>query len=286
MGSIKIITDNAAQFSKPGCFDNLEISLINHHINLANDGHDDLQKMKIVNLPAWVTKNGPPSFLPPNTGEISELITSAYHSCNDLFIITVSRFLHPGFNEIETICAGLRGKTNIHLIDSESIGIGEGQIVQLAAEMVKKQLPATAIDEALRKTVPHVYMLLCTPNFSYLNKSGFIDAGQSVVGEMLSMLPIFSLEDGKLNPVEKVKNVHSLIDFFIEFIDEFDDLQSVAFLQPAPPACIESNLVRQKIEEAFPKATYSEHMVNPFMAALFGPRCMGIVVTEKTQLSY
>ena len=167
MGSIKIITDNAAQFSKPGCFENLELMQINHPINLGNNVSSDLLKLKVSNLPNWVKKDGPPSFSPPNTNEISEIITSAYQSSNDLFIITLSKFLHPGFYEIERICAGLRGKTTIHLIDSESIGIGEGQIVQFAADMVKKKLPPVTIDELLRKTVPHVYMLLCTPNFSY-----------------------------------------------------------------------------------------------------------------------
>ena len=40
---------------------------------------------------------------------------------------------------------------------------------------------------------------------------------------MLGFLPIFTLEDGKLNPVEKVKNIRSGFDYFIDILYKIKD---------------------------------------------------------------
>ena len=214
------------------------------------------------------------------TDYISNQILSLYQSYDDIFIALVSKNLHPLYDLFEEIIKKIHGKAEIHLLDTQSIAIGEGQIVQIAAELIEKNIGGSVIEERLREAIPHVYTLLCTPNFSYLNKSGFIDLGQAVSGEVLGFLPIFTLEDGKLNPVEKVKNIRSAFDYFIEFIEEFEEIGNISFIQPASPAHNESKLIRQHVEEFFPKTQYSEHTINPFLASLIGPQGMGIVITE------
>ncbi len=282
MKSSCIITDNAAQFSRSATNDNTAIHLINHRVDLGKRSSIEIQKIKIADLPKWVSPTTPPTFAQPDKEEITALLLSLYQTHDDIFLILLSRALHPAYDLIESIVNGLHGKATFHLIDSQTIGLGEGQLVQLAADLIRKGVPAAVIEEKIRKIIPHIYTLFCTPNLSYLNKSGFIDIGQSTAGEMMSLSPIFSLEDGKLNPLDKVKNIRNVIDYFLEFLDEFDDLESVYFIQPSPPAYIESKLIRQKVEETFPHTVYSEHTINPFLASLIGPRGYGIVISEKT----
>ncbi len=97
---------------------------------------------------------------------------------------------------------------------------------------------------------------------------------------MLSFLPIFTLEEGRLIPVEKVKSIRNVVDYFIEFIDEFDNLQNISIIQPAPLSHNESRLIRQHVDEFYPEADYSEHTINPYLASLIGPQGMGIVIKE------
>ena len=66
---------------------------------------------------------------------------------------------------------------------------------------------------------------------TYLYQSGFIGDAQALVGEMLGLLPIYTLEEGRLTPVEKARNYRQLIDFMQEFIDEFSDLYHIALIQ-------------------------------------------------------
>jgi len=280
MGHSCILTDNAAQFTRPNFTGYKNIVFLDEQIELQENVLLDLCKVRVSEFPSHVNGSNPIHLRPPSATHLSDELLSIYQMYDDIFIILVSKELHPTFSLAEEIVMKLHGKADFHLIDTQSIALGEGQIIQLAAELIAKNISGAIIEECLREAIPHTYTLLCTPNFSYLHKSGFIDLGQAVSGEILSFLPIFTLEGGKLIPVEKVKNIHNVTDYFIEFIDEFDDLKNVSFIQPSPTVHNESKLVKQHIEEFFPDTHYSEHTINPYLASLIGPQGIGIVVTE------
>lgn len=283
MGRSCILTDNAAQFTRPNFPGCKNVRFLDEDIELRQKELSNLRNLRVVDFPKHVNKANPMRLALLSTDYITNQILSMYQTYDDIFIALVSRNLHPTYDLFENVTKKIHGKAEIHLLDTQSIAIGEGQIIQIAAELIENNLNGTAIEERLREAIPHVYSLLCTPNFSYLNKSGFIDPGQAVSGEALGFLPIFTLEDGKLNPVEKVKNIRSVFDYFIEFIDEFEEISNISFIQPSSPGHNESKLIRQHIEEFFPQTQYSEHTINPFLASLIGPQGMGIVITESIE---
>jgi fatty acid-binding protein DegV len=97
---------------------------------------------------------------------------------------------------------------------------------------------------------------------------------------MLGLLPIFSLEDGRLTPLEKARNTRHLIDFWQEFLDEFSDLIHIAFIQSIPPLTHEVRTLREHATTIYPKTPFSEHPINLPLATLFGPRCSGVFTIE------
>lgn len=280
MGNTCILTDNAAQFTRPifpGC---KNIKFLNSKIELQKNFIFEIKDVRVIDFPRHIDKANPIRLIPPSPEVIADQIASLTQVYDDIFITLVSRELYPIYDMVETIVKKTHGKADIHLLDSQSVAIGEGQIIQMAAEMCEQGVRPNIIEERLRETIPHIYTLLCAPNFSYLQKSGFIDLGQAVSGEYLSFLPIFTLEDGHLNPVDKVKNIRSVIDYFIEFIDEFTNIDNISFIHPSPAGHKEAKLIRQHIDEFYPNSSYSEHTINPFLASLIGPQGLGIVITE------
>jgi hypothetical protein len=70
------------------------------------------------------------------------------------------------------------------------------------------------------------------------------------------------------------------LDFFQEFLGEFDDLQQIAFLQGAAPFNHESHLLREHAQIHFARTPFTEHTINLPTAMLFGPRTLGLVILE------
>jgi fatty acid-binding protein DegV len=108
-----------------------------------------------------------------------------------------------------------------------------------------------------------------------------VDIAQAVAIEVLSLFPIFSIEEGHMTPIEKTRNYRQTIDFFREFMDEFDNLQHIAFIQPAAPSHADNRLMREHVMENFSDTPFTEHTVNLAVSALFGPRSMGLIIIEK-----
>ncbi len=124
-------------------------------------------------------------------------------------------------------------------------------------------------------------MLLCIPELTYLAQSGYIDHSQALVGEMLGMLPIFAIEDGRLKPMEKVRTRRHLFESFQEFINEFEAPAYIALVGGANQKNNRARSVRHYVRETFPETPFSEHAIAAQQAALFGPLSTGLVILEK-----
>lgn len=280
MSSYCIITDSSVQFAQPNFSGSHEIRIINHQIEINGKIYTRQNELKIGNFPRQISADFQPRIVPLTNETITNTLASLLPLYDDLFIILLSKELNPLYDQVAGISSKLHGRAQIHCIDSQNISIGLGMIVQTASEMLSNGISPDAVEQYLRKLVPHVYMLICTSNLSYLYLNGSIDYAQSVVGEMISLLSIFTIEDGKLNPLEKVKNVKGALDYFIEFFDEFDDVKNLAVLQPASPSISELRMLHQHIEEVGSNANYSEYPINPFLASLIGPRSFGLGLME------
>lgn len=253
---------------------------MDHKFSYSVDGLTDWSDPKVIDFPRFTSKNFTPAIAAPSLESIQNCLVENLSAYDDIFFITISKELSPFFSLVEKVAKTLHGHANLHLIDSMNTSLGLGLIAQYAAELIKKGLSGAEVEKSLRLVIPHVYTLLCTPNLSYLYSAGYLDKGQALIGEMLSLSPLFLIEEGVLNPLQKVKNYHNAVDYFMEFVDEFERLKHVAVIQPVRPTIAETRILHQHIDEFFPDATFSEHPINQYLASLIGPRGFGLVVME------
>jgi DegV family protein with EDD domain len=164
--------------------------------------------------------------------------------------------------------------------------VGLGLLVQSAADLIARGASMAETERRVRSMIPHIYSVLCTPAMSYLHYSGFLDRAQASVGELLGIYPIFAVEEGQLTPLEKVRNHRQVLDFFQEFLEEFDQLQHIAFIQSAVSNnSQDGRILRDHAQDHFAKTPFSEHTVNLSVATMFGPNSTGVFVAEPTSKS-
>jgi len=70
------------------------------------------------------------------------------------------------------------------------------------------------------------------------------------------------------------------MDFFQEFLGEFDELQHIALLQGASNFNHETHLLREQSQLHFPRTPFSEHTINLPVASLLGPRTLGLILLD------
>ncbi len=280
MNSVCILTDNTAQFTKPTFPGRNLVVTAPLQLKINNQVVADPKEIKINALPASAGGAFIPQMSSPTADDFRKLFLSLAQEYNEVVAILLSSQLNPTCENALEAADSVRGRVSVQVIDSQTTSVGLGVLVQSAAEAASRGAPSTEIERLLRGLIPHIYSVLCIPGMTYLYYSGFVGEAQATVGEMLGILPIYTLEDGHLTPVEKARNYRQLTDYLQEFIDEFSDLYHIALIQSVPTTVHDARIFREHANLMFPKTPFSEHQINPALALMFGPRALAVFAME------
>jgi DegV family protein with EDD domain len=284
MPNIAIITDSTAQFANPIFHGNDLIQVIPSSI-LFNDRNytdrDEEKIPKVNNFPLIPFNKSDPQLVMPGVTELAKLFVQLLKTYNELIVLSSSTYITNIYqNSVEAVEL-IKGKSAIRVIDSQTVSVGLGHIVQIAAEKIAAGASSTDAEREIRQLIPHIYTLFCSPGLRYLSNIGLINYSQAVIGEILSMHPIYSLEDGIPKPLCKTKNFRNTQEYFQEFIEEYDSLKIIALIKGVGINGFDNRTMKQYVQEIHPHTPFSEHRLNPNLAALFGPKTLGLIVIEK-----
>jgi DegV family protein with EDD domain len=217
----------------------------------------------------------------PSVEGFRQTFVSLGNRYHDIITILPSSSLNPGVGNARLAASSLKTPLNIQVLDSQSIAVGLGLLVQAAADSVQRGLPAQDICNLLRGMLRNIFAIFCLPDLSTLYQSGQIDQAQAIIGEMLGIIPIFVLENGKLIHVQKIRSPRHLVDILFEFVMEFDHLKFLALLQGSPFFDQECRNLRERINQNLRTPHLSEYTITPSLASLLGPRSIGIISMQK-----
>jgi DegV family protein with EDD domain len=280
MSQVCILTDSTAQFPAHLFPGSDLINVIPYHVQMDGVNHEPEKDIKLIHLPASVYGNTGIHVRPPSIEEFSQMYKSLGYRYREIVVILISAQLSPAMENAVAAIEVAKCPAAIHLVDSQTTTVGLGLLVQSAASAAQQGLSGARISRLVRGLAPHVYTVFCLNNLSYLSRAGFIDPAQAVASEMLEIVPFVILENGRLNPTQKVRGSRHLVDLLCEFVMEFNDVKHVALIQGMPPFDQEARLLRERLGGLYRSNSFSEHTLGIPLAALLGPHSLGLVVME------
>ena len=271
MPNVCILTDSTAQFTQ------------NHF-----PGHERVHiiPIEIYNYayPASQTNPGgivlKRQLIPPSPLEFIQFYSRLSRDYDSILVLTLSSFLNSTMKQAQVAVEQSNTGASVETIDTQTTAIGLGMLVQLAAGAASVGASLREIIQQLRASIPRIYMLFCIPDLTYLASAGLMENSQALVAEMMGMIPIFAFEEGRLVPMEKVRTPRHLFEAFQDYLGEFETPSMVALMHNSGRGSLRTGPFRQFVKDTFPKALFSEHLVQPALAALFGPRSTGLFVME------
>lgn len=271
MSNVCVLTDSTVQFTHPNFPGRERVYIIPF----------DIQKNSPQGQNSQPGRAPGQRLISPSIKEFSRLFAQLSREYDTIFVLTLSSFLNPATQTAIDASKQNGNPATINVIDSQTTGVGLGLLVQSAAAAAIAGASPQEIEQRMRASIHHIYMLFCIPELTYLANSGYMDYSQALVAEMMGMLPIFSIEEGRLTPMEKVRTQRHLFESFMEFLDEFDSPAHIGLMRGTGHNSSRTRAVRQYIQEAFPETPFSEHSIAPPLAALFGPQSTALVIMEK-----
>ena len=91
----------------------------------------------------------------------------------------------------------------IHVIDTETLSMGQGLIVIAAAQAVAAGKSAQEIVHLTEALVRKTYVLFTVETLEYLRRGGRIGGATALLGSALKIQPVLHIQDGRVEPLEK-----------------------------------------------------------------------------------
>ncbi len=273
MPNVCILTDSTAQFTQPRFPGYDRVHVIPFDLQRVECREGRSLPVDLLNRERLVA---------PSPQEFIRFFARLGRDYDSILVLTLSSLFSPTMGHALAASEQYHNGAVVEVMDSLTTALGLGMLVQIAAQAISEGASLKEIDRQLRASIPRVYLLLCIPELTYLAQSGHMEYAQALVGEMMGILPIFTFEDGRLVPMEKVRTPRHLFEAFQDFLGEFEAPAQIALINCSGRGSLRSGPLCQFVQDTFPGTLFSEHRIQPHLAAMFGPRSIGLVVLEST----
>jgi DegV family protein with EDD domain len=278
---IKIVTDSSAQFSDPSLLARYDISVVPLRIrwrgNLYREGVD----LDPADFLAELSQhNALPELLPPSVETFQAVYARLARQTDRILSIHLSHAMHPTAQAAQAAAQSLLGRCDINVVDSKSIGLGLALVVEAAARLAETCDSLDEIVRALRKQVMRLYAIFAVERLAYIQRYNLLSRSQKLLGEMLGIRPILTIEEGELLAMEKVRTPAQAVDKFVEFMLEFSQVDRLLILQGAPQLTEQSAMLIERLNLEFAERDYPLSVYQPSLACYLGPKASGIMLYE------
>lgn len=221
-----------------------------------------------------------PTTSSPTILEIREAYERVSRKADTIISIHISRKLSDTFRKAQLAAKRMLGRCHTHVIDSEVTSVGLGILVKHAAKMAQREEEPEEIIRTLRGMIDHIYVVFFVESLDYLEQGGRIGKAQALLGTMLNIKPMLILEEGEIEPLEKVRTRVRAIDKLAEFVAEFGHIESLTIMHNQSPEEELKHLMDRLEAVRRGKIKVSIARYGPILAAHIGPDAVGIVVYE------
>jgi DegV family protein with EDD domain len=227
------------------------------------------------------TSTQPPSTAQPSPSAFVEAYQQLLSAgASDIISLHLSSKLSGTCNSA-SIAADQVDAKRIKVLDTRSVTLGLGLLALQAAEDARNDLPLDTVVERAAAAAKNVELYATIPTLTYLARGGRIGQLQSILGNVLKIVPIITLQDGEVAEYSKVRTFPRAVDQMVAIVlsrISGNTKARVAILHSVAPELAES--VSKRIEQAARPAMLIRSCVGPTVGTHAGPGAVGVALLQ------
>lgn len=283
MGKVRIITDSNASLA-PEVVEKYNIEVIPHVLRVGRDRHEESADFsverffQILRESQTAGRSVLPELEAPNINRVLDCYQKVGRQADQVVAIHMSSHLSPMWAQSRKAAEMMMGRYGIRVIDSLTTSMGLGVLVEMAARAAADGADLVEVARLINGAVPHLYVTFFSETLHYLERSAKLGSAQSVLGTMLGIKAMITMEDGKLIPLEKVQSREEVVEKLYNFTVEFSSLEEVGVVQHRYEQTQDDFV--QRMKEGLPGVPVRILRYPPSLAVHLGPNVMGVIVYE------
>lgn len=166
----------------------------------------------------------------------------------------------------------------IRVIDSRSASMGVGLLAQIGAEMAAAGESGSAIAAELERRIADIDLYLTLDTLEYLKRGGRISPATAAIGGLLSLKPLITVREGKVETIDKVRTRGKAVERTIELLVQRPIERLAVLYTPGADVDAFREAVMDRAPGGIDPERVSTELVGASVGPHLGPGCVGAVV--------
>jgi hypothetical protein len=156
----------------------------------------------------------------PTVAMFSECFELARAGAEQVVAVVLSSGLSGTYGNAESARRVFQGG-GVHVVDSRTASLAQGLLALRAAELAEAGYEPVEIVAEVERLRSQSGAFFTVATLDYLVRSGRVSRVKGWIGNLLHMIPIFSLDDaGRVSPVDRVRGTDAVLPRVLEILDE------------------------------------------------------------------
>ncbi|HEX8025202.1 MAG TPA: DegV family protein [Candidatus Limnocylindrales bacterium] len=279
MARVAIVTDSASDMD-PGRAAELGITIVPLAVSFGEQTYKANVDLSADDF--WVRMTAPDAPFPKTAttspGDFVAAYQQAFDKGADAVVSVHVAATLSGTMAAAKIAKDTLADREIHLVDSTSASLAEGFLCELGLQLASQGVSAAEIARILLERTADLDVFIALDTLEYLKRGGRISGAQAAIGTLLSVKPIITIAESKVEASERVRTRSKARERVLELLTQ-KPVERLAILY-APPGEPES--FRDEVIAAMPggvdPAGVVTQVIGPSVGPHVGPGCIGGVV--------
>ena len=224
--TVRIVTDSTSDLP-PTLASQHEIEVVPLNVHFANEVYKDGTEITADQFFEKLIK-GPihPTTSQPSIGEFIDIYKKIAEKGDEIVSIHISKILSGTYNSALQASKNLEDEINIHVVDSKKVSMSLGLSAIAAAQAAKNGGSVEEVISAAESAADRGRFVALFDTLEYLAKGGRIGKAQSLLGGLLKIRPILTVENGEIAPYTKARSRKAGLSK-LEAIKSFGDIEEL-----------------------------------------------------------
>lgn len=161
-----------------------------------------------------------PTTSQPSAGEFHKVYKEHIDAGHEIITLTISSKLSGTWNSAMA-AKDMLPEAGISVIDTLATSVSLQLIVEAAVEAVNTGASRQEIVNQIEEMKQRTRLFFAVDTLEYLAKGGRIGNAKALVGGLLKVKPILTLQDGAIEPLEQVRSKKKVQARLIEIVNEY-----------------------------------------------------------------
>ena len=248
--TIKIVTDSASDIPREVA-QKLGISLVPLTVSFGKEVYRDGVDLSAREFYSKLVQSKTlPKTSQPSVGSFIDVYETLAQQDNEIISIHLSNKLSGTYNAALLAKEAMTKDCRIEVVDSESVSMGLGLTVIAAAKAVRDGVTFKEAMDIIHRNISRMHLLAFLQTLEYLEKGGRLGKGKALLGTLLHVKPLITVQDGEVQPFGRARTTRGALQRLYDFVNALLHIRGLSIMYTT--VCKEVEILAKLLSPIFP----------------------------------